>query len=72
MSRGRQHTCGGSWLQGSQRPGWGEGGTGGGRWQSRRLVTQRKINQISKYIKDNGSSFLTIRKGSYNYEKGQN
>lgn len=42
---------------------------GGGR--AGRLVTQRKISQIRKYIKDSGTIFLTIRKGSYNYEKGQ-
>lgn len=39
---------------------------GGGR--AGRLVTTRKINQISKYIKDNGSSFLTIRKGRLEWE----
>ena len=68
VSGGGRHTVEEGGCRGLQRgaTAWeGCGGNGGRRWQ------RGETGYIEKNIKDNGSSFLTIRKGSYNYEKGQ-
>lgn len=38
---------------------------------SGRSLTCRKIDQISKYMKNKGAELLTAAAGSYKYEKGE-